>query len=71
MSPRRIARSVEGFHYSCAIGNRGIESNGQCDKYLHMAKSVGFILGSEKEEGVKNDSLGSFLGDEVTSNIAN
>ena len=36
-----------------------------------LQKSVGFIVGGEKEEGVNSSSLGSFLGGEVNSNIGN
>lgn len=36
-----------------------------------LQKSVGFIVGGEKEEGVDSSSLGSFLGGEVNSNIGN
>jgi len=36
-----------------------------------LQKSVGLIVGGEKEEGVENNSLGSFLGGEVNSNIGN
>ena len=36
-----------------------------------LQKSVGLIVGGEKEEGVENNSLGSFLGGEMNSNIGN
>lgn len=35
-----------------------------------LQKSVG-LVGGEKEEGVENNSLGSFLGGEMNSNIGN